>query len=171
MKFQSSFLCPIFCILLAACGLGGKKLQEDTLYTLILPNQSGSSPACAQKWQSLRVNLPVASSGLDNSRIAIRYATGKIEYYTGAAWADLLPGVLQQALVKKLTDTHVFNQVHNDAATTPSFLNLTTELRDFSVIDPATGQLHVSLQYSWTNAERSLIATTLVEKNCFTGAK
>lgn len=114
---------------ISACVPLFSKDDPERLYKLNAPALA-SSPDKAASWQ-LAVEEPVASGGLNTSRIALRPTPNEIRYFAGARWALPAPEMLQTLLIDTFERSAQLPGVGRPGASLrPDFL-LHTELRDF----------------------------------------
>jgi cholesterol transport system auxiliary component len=119
----------IFCIFLflAGCSLPPRNTGTADMFAL-LPVM-GAAPAKPAPGR-LGVAFPVTSPELDTARIALRRADGDWDYYAGARWADFLPVMVQDNIVKSIENTRIFASVTPDAGPSSDRV-LKIEIRDF----------------------------------------
>jgi cholesterol transport system auxiliary component len=81
--------------------------------------------------QQLLVELPMANSGLDVSRIALRTAPTSLAYFADVNWTDRAPGLIQTLAVESLENTGRIVSVARDTVGLRADWLLKTDLRDF----------------------------------------
>ena len=101
------------------------------------------------KVDSLKVELPECPSYLETQRVAVKRPDTALDYYQGVRWADMLPLLLQQALVGSLQGEGIYRQVVSDEVAAPTPYRLQTQIREFYVIhDQDRPQAVMVLGYS-----------------------
>ncbi len=81
-------------------------------------------------WQ-LTVDVPVAGTGLNTPRIALRRSPFSLEYYARAIWIDRAPVMVQKLLVESFDNTGKIAAAARQAVTPRADYSLITELREF----------------------------------------
>lgn len=125
-------------------------------------------------WQ-ISVEKPVASSGLDTARIALRQRDFAIEYYGRANWIDSATDMVQSLLIESLENSGRLPAVGRDVVgLRPDFV-LRSELRDFQaeLTSDTAGNVHVRLQAKLVRMpERTIFASASHEHVvAFSGAE
>lgn len=120
----------------------------------------------ALPWQ-ISVEKPVASSGLDTARIALRQRDFAIEYYGRANWIDAATDMVQSLLIESLENSGRLPAVGRDVVgLRPDFV-LRSELRDFQaeLAGETAGNAHVRLQAKLVRMpERTIFASASHER-------
>lgn len=124
---KSFILCGIFALLLAGCALSPKDLGQAYMFSLSPAKAAGK----ARTGQRLMVELPTTAPELDTHRIALVRDKGVRDYYAGARWADFLPVLAQDSLVRTLEGSGLFRTVAPDEAGLAADMVLKLEIRDF----------------------------------------
>lgn len=84
-------------------------------------------------WQ-LVVDVPVAARSLSTSRIALMRRNMSLEYYSGAAWTDVAPQLVQTRLIESFENTGKIISVGRESVSLRADYLLKTELREFEAI-------------------------------------
>ncbi len=121
-----------FCFLavasIAACTLTPKDTGKAYMFALSpAPVASATAPAETR----LVVSLPATSPELDTYRVALTRDGGVRDYYAGARWADFLPVLVQDNIVKTLERADLFKIVAADQTALEGDFSLKIEIRDF----------------------------------------
>lgn len=82
------------------------------------------------KWQ-LVVEEPVAASGLDTNRIALKPSAFEYKYFSQSRWSDRAPRLVQTLLVESFENSGRIVAVGRQAIGLRSDYNLKSELREF----------------------------------------
>lgn len=117
-------------LVLAACISVGKERPGRELYVL------QAAPAVVSKNRleaSVRVMEPEAAPGLDTRRIAVRDTPNHLTYYTGVAWAQPVPQLLQEFMIDMLSQSQAFKNVSSDQDTTFADIIVRMAVHDFEV--------------------------------------
>lgn len=124
---RNPFIFCIFCLILAGCSLSPRDM--GTAYLFSLSPVTGVRPPKILP-QRLGVGFPSAAPELDTARIALRRADGVWDYYAGARWADFLPVMVKDNIVKSIENTRVFASVTGDVGPSSDEI-LKVEIRAF----------------------------------------
>lgn len=81
---------------------------------------------------NLSVQMPTASRAVDTDRIVVARG-GRISYFSGAAWTDRLPRLLQSCMTAALQDSGAFRAVLSTQDRADSDYALTAEIRNFQL--------------------------------------
>lgn len=113
--------------LAAACSFAPKDTGTAFMFTLKPINvvQQGAAK------ETLVVALPAAPAEIDTARIAILRSGGQWDYYAGAKWADFVPQLAQQSMIKTLEAARIFKSVAADASGITGDKVLKSEIRSF----------------------------------------
>jgi len=79
----------------------------------------------------LVIDEPLASGGLDTTRIALRPNQTEMQYYAGARWTARAPSMIQTLLVESFENSGHIVAVGRQVIGLRSDYNLLTELREF----------------------------------------
>jgi len=153
-------LLMILCIPLYGCGIGERPANE--LYVLKTDMQSGHRKTVPI---NIRIAEPEMAPGLDTDRIAVMSTPNQLTYYTGAAWAQPLPQILQQFLMNTFQQSRTFKGVDSEQESITPDVILLTEIQDYEVnnnVSPPT--VRVRLTAKLVNANHKLLATIPIEK-------
>jgi len=127
--------------LLAAGCLGGLKepVAQPFMYRIDAPRlrPAGALPI------DLKVDVSHAAPGLEGSGIATRLPGQRLEYVAGARWAEVLPQLLEAALVEGLQDSGRLRSVQSDYGRFRATHTLVVDVRRFEM-DYTAGVLPVA---------------------------
>ncbi len=87
----------------------------------------------------LTIYPPVAVKTIDTEEILIKSASGRVAYFSGAAWGDRLPRLFQARLVEALANSGAFRAILTNQDRVSGDLSLAIEIRDFQVEAAAGG--------------------------------
>ena len=112
------------------------------------------------KWQ-LAVELPVAPTGLDTSRIALQRTPTTFEYYARASWTDRAPAMVQTLIIESFQNSERVAAGRAAAGLRADFV-LRTELREFQAEYSALGppQAHVWIDATLVSSPNRIIVGT-----------
>jgi cholesterol transport system auxiliary component len=112
----------------AGCQLPGAG-DPPQLFTLT-PKSNFASDLPRVDWQ-LAVEMPVASGGIDTSRIALARSSVTLDYFARANWTDTAPRMVQTLLVESFENTGRIVAVGRESSSLrPDYL-LKVDLREF----------------------------------------
>jgi cholesterol transport system auxiliary component len=114
---------------LSGCGLAGLAGPPPDLYVLS-PKSTFPPDLPNVPWQ-LVVEEPSAARGLDTDRIAIAPTELEVKYFTGAAWADRAPKMVQGLLIQSFENSQRIVSVGRQQLGLKSDFVLKSELREF----------------------------------------
>lgn len=81
--------------------------------------------------QQLLVEMPVAASGLDTARVALRTSPTSINYFARANWTDRAPAMMQSLIVESLENSGRIVSVGRDTVGLRADWLLKSDLREF----------------------------------------
>jgi len=81
-------------------------------------------------WQ-LVIEEPIASGGLDSSRIALRPSSTELKYFADSRWTERAPKMVQTLLIESFENTHKIIAVGRQSLGLRSDFNLKIEMREF----------------------------------------
>ena len=117
-------------LLLAGCtGLIPGTGQAPQLY--VLTRKTTFSPDLPSVRDQLLVDVPVATGGIDTTRIALTRSPTTIDYFANAAWSDRAPAMVQSLLIESFEQTGKIPSVARDSAVLRADYILMPELRRF----------------------------------------
>ncbi|MCA3263194.1 MAG: membrane integrity-associated transporter subunit PqiC [Telmatospirillum sp.] len=112
----------------AGCQLPGSG-EPPQLFTLT-PKSTFAGDLPRADWQ-LAVEMPVASGGIDTSRIALARSPVTLDYFARANWTDTAPRMVQTLLVESFENTGRIVAVGRESSSLrPDYL-LKVDLREF----------------------------------------
>jgi len=126
-------IAAMFCVLLGGC-VGSKPAAD----VYMLRASSGDAKQERPTRGTLKIVLPVASPGLDSSKIAVLEQSGQLSFIEGSEWSDTVPKILQNALVESFEDTGKFRSVVPDSQGVSADYSLLTDVRKFYVTRDAS---------------------------------
>lgn len=140
MKILSRALFLVLPLLLAGCMLTGQPSPINILAPAVeLPRVERAEGV---EW-SLQIQRPVADAMRDSDRLLVRRAPSRLQVYSGAAWLDSVPEMLQSLLVKSFADTESFGGVGRSGGMRTRY-SLATEVRHFEAVDE-DGRIRVDI--------------------------
>ena len=133
---------PLLCLCLAGCsGLFQSKAKPEQIYFLRAPAVATSTPAAepaaapaaagAAMPASLRVTRPLASPGLDTSRIMLVQTDHRMNFYSGSRWPAPLTQLVEALAVETLRATGAWASVEDSTSPFPSDYLLQIRVRRF----------------------------------------
>ncbi|TAL39560.1 MAG: hypothetical protein EPN97_02560 [Alphaproteobacteria bacterium] len=132
---KSFIACAFLALFLAACALSPKDLGQAYMFSL----SPAKTAAKIHTGSRLNVELPTAAPELDTHRISLVRDKSVRDYYAGARWADFLPVLAQDSLVKTLDGSGLFKAVASDQTGLAADMILKLEIRDFQAEYAKTG--------------------------------
>ena len=158
--------CTALLLSLTACGIGSRPAEE--LYILHAQKPAVSKGAVAT---TISIANPEAAPGLDSPRIAVTDAPNHLTYYTGAAWAQSLPVLIQQFLIDSFQQSGAFANVSNDQDELIPNVTLLTDIRKYEVDTTVPGPMvRIRIVATLVSASHKSIATFTVEKTAVADA-
>jgi cholesterol transport system auxiliary component len=113
---------------LAGCQLPGS--GEPPQFFTLTPKSTFAADLPRANWQ-LGIETPVASGGIDTSRIALSRTPVTFEYFARANWTDTAPRMVQTLLVESFENTGRIVAVGRESSSLrPDYL-LKVDLREF----------------------------------------
>ena len=133
---------PLLCLCLAGCsGLFQSKAKPEQIYFLRAPAVATSTPAAepaaapaaagAAMPASLRVTRPLASPGLDTSRIMLVQTDHRMNFYSGSRWPAPATQLVEALAVETLRATGAWTSVQDSTSPFPSDYLLQIHVRRF----------------------------------------
>jgi cholesterol transport system auxiliary component len=114
---------------LSGCGLAGLAGPPPDLFVLS-PKSTFPPNLPSVGWQ-LVVEEPAAARGLDTDRIVISPTDLEVKYFSGAAWADRAPKMVQGLLIQSFENSKKIVSVGRQQLGLKSDFVLKSELREF----------------------------------------
>jgi cholesterol transport system auxiliary component len=112
----------------------------------------------------LSVEVPTATAGLNNARIALRPTPTTLDYYARASWIDVVPVMVQNLLLESLDNAGRIDVLGREVVGVRADYALLTHVREFQAEydDQATPNVRVRLQARLVRLPRrtSLAATS-----------
>jgi len=111
------------------------------------PGQASAVTRASQPSGSLEVLLPAAGTGLSGEGIAVLRPGQRLDYYSGARWAEPAPALLQALVVETLRQNGRFALVEPDTGPFDAQYLLSLELTHFEAeyADSGAPTVHVEL--------------------------
>ena len=137
---------PLLCLCLAGCsGLFQSKAKPEQIYFLRAPavataapapqptDSAAAAPAAAAATipASLRVTRPLASPGLDTSRIMLVQTDHRMNFFSGSRWPAPVTQLVEALAVETLRATGAWASVEDSASPFPSDYLLQIHVRRF----------------------------------------
>ena len=126
---RREFLCLGLGAGLAGCQIPGGG-EPPQLYTLSPRKIFTARDLPRVDWQ-LVVEPPLASQGLDSSRIALQRSPLRIDYYARVSWTNPAPLMIQTLLIESLDNTGRIIGVTRESTQLRADYLLQTDLREF----------------------------------------
>ena len=115
--------------LTAACSQLPIGKPPPQMYTLT-PKSTYPSDLPEAPWQ-LAIERPTAPAGLSSARIAVAREPLTLDYYSGVAWVDDAPNMVQRLMVESFENSGRIVGVGRDGVSFRSDYTLKVELREF----------------------------------------
>jgi cholesterol transport system auxiliary component len=149
-------------VLVSGCSsLLHSSAQPEQTYYLRAP--AATPAALVGTLGSLRVELPVASPGLDSSRIMLVQADHRMNFYAASRWPGATPQLIEALSVDALRAAGAWSSVQDSASPFPADYLLQIAVRRFDADYSGGGaapEVHVVLDCSLgRRAEREVIAS------------
>jgi ABC-type uncharacterized transport system auxiliary subunit len=141
-------LCGMMALLLAACATFTPKNVGKAFMFSLKPAQVGKQAAVPKR---LIVVLPTTSPELDTYRIALVRGSGAKDYYADARWADFLPVLVQDSVIKTLERAGAYEAITSGQTGLEGDLALKIEIRGFQAEYAAKGappSIHIRMVVS-----------------------
>jgi len=113
---------------MAGCASIVPQGDAPTLYNLTPKTTLDDGPEAEFQ---LVIEEPVASGGLDTSRIVLRPSPTRLEYFADARWTDRAPIMVQTVLIESFESSQRIVAVGRESIGLRSDYNLKLELREF----------------------------------------
>lgn len=138
MKARTAVPSIVAMLLLTACAgsLLESSAEAPATYRLegeALADRGGRLPV------ALAVSRPRAPPALDGDRIAVVRGDSRFDYFAHVRWSEPAPSMLQQMLVRGLSEDGRFEAVVAAPSRVPADLLLDVELRRFEAVYPRDG--------------------------------
>lgn len=124
---------------LAACSVLPSGGPAPQLFTLT-PAKDFPPDLPSAKAQLL-IEVPVAAAGLDTERLALMRGPTMVDYFSGSAWTDRAPLMVQGLLVESFENSGKIAAVARDSLTLRADFVMETDLRQFTALYEATGDI------------------------------
>jgi cholesterol transport system auxiliary component len=125
-------------LLIAGCaGLIPGTGQAPQLY--VLSRKTTFPPELPTVRDQLLVDVPVATGGIDTTRIVLSRSPTTIDYFANAAWSDRAPVMVQALLIESFETTGKIIGISRDEAGLRADYVLMPELRRFEAIYATDG--------------------------------
>jgi cholesterol transport system auxiliary component len=118
-------------------------LKEPVPQPLVYRIEAPKVAAGAAVAADLKIDVGQVAPGLDSSGIATRWPGQRLDYVAGARWAEVLPQLLESALVESLQDSGRLRSVQGDFGRFRATHTLVVEVRRFEA-DYTSGGLPVA---------------------------
>jgi cholesterol transport system auxiliary component len=160
-------------VLLSGCSslLHSSAPPEQTYYQRA---PAATPAAAAGTLGSLRVELPVASPGLDSARIMLVQADHRMNFYAASRWPGAAPQLIEALSVDALRAAGAWSSVQDSGSPFPADYLLQIAVRRFDADYSGGGaapEVHVVLDCSLgRRAEREVIASFVAQGTASAGA-
>ena len=109
----------------------------------------------------LTIYPPVAVKTIDTEEILVKSASGRVAYFSGAAWGDRLPRLFQARLVEALSNSGAFRAILTNQDRVSGDLSLAMEIRDFEVeSSPGGSEAVVDVYVKLVDEKNNSVVTT-----------
>jgi cholesterol transport system auxiliary component len=124
---------PLLLVLLSGCSnlLHSSAQPEQTYYLRAPAATPATAAAPAARHGSLRVELPVASPGLDSARIMLVQADHRMNFYAASRWPGAAPQLIEALSVDALRAAGAWSSVQDSAGPFPADYLLQITVRRF----------------------------------------
>lgn len=132
--FAGRLLAALTALALIGGGVGCIDLApdpDDALRLYVLTAESNFAVDLPNRQAQLVIDLPIASEGLNTTRIAVRESAISISYYAGVRWVEPAPNMVQALLVESFENTGKIVSVARRGTDLRADYSLKTELREF----------------------------------------
>jgi cholesterol transport system auxiliary component len=149
----------------AGCTLFPTAQPPPRLFVLT-PKSTFSKDLPTAGWQ-LTVGLPVADTGLNTARIALRRSPVSLEYFERANWIDTAPSMVQTLLLESFGNSNRIVAVGRQSVSLRADYSLLLELREFQAEYGADGvpSARVRINVKLVKMpQRNIIASIAVQK-------
>jgi cholesterol transport system auxiliary component len=109
------------------------------LFTLTVPDSGASAPDKGVGTASLIVGRYASSASVDTARIVYQPNPNELQYYKGARWTDLAPGMVQGLTVQVLENSGAFAAVTPRGSEIRGDFLLQGDLRQFAAVKAEGG--------------------------------
>lgn len=127
MTKKTVFSCFLALVLLAACSLTPKDIGKSYMFALGPVKTARQNTADS----TLVVGLPATAPELDTYRVALLRDKKVWDYYAGARWAEFLPALVQDDMIKSIEASGLFKTVSTDQSGFSGGMLLKAEIRSF----------------------------------------
>ncbi len=93
--------------------------------------------------KQLTIEEPLASKGLDSTRIALHPHSTRLKFFANARWSERAPKMLQTLLIESFENTEKIVAVGRQSIGLRSDYTLKTELREFQVEHDADAKIYI----------------------------
>lgn len=121
-------------LLAGGCGSLASAVFSGPPQTYVLTPKSTFPPGLPRVDWQLLVEEPVASAGLDTTRIALRRAPTELDYYANVVWSTRAPQMVQTLLVESFENSDRIVSIGREAIGLRADYVLKTELREFQAV-------------------------------------
>ena len=135
------------CLVLGSCAAALELASPDPprLYELTPESTFDDLPDVEAK---LSLEVPTATAGLNNARIALRPTPTTLEYYAHASWIDVVPVMVQNLLIESFDNAAKIDVLDRGVVGVRTEYALLTHIREFQAEYDAAGtpKIRVRLQ-------------------------
>lgn len=131
----------IIVVLTSGCAL----MRPPSPISILAPHvEMRTNPDWPEVDWSLQIQRPVADQMRDSDRLLVRRAPSRLQFYSGAAWLDQVPEMLQSIMIRSFADSSRFDGVGRAGGFRTRYV-LATEVRHFEAVDDGGPDLRVEL--------------------------
>jgi cholesterol transport system auxiliary component len=119
------------CLALGACAAALELASPDPPRLYALTPKSTFAGDLPEVEARLSVEVPTATAGLNNARIALRPTPTTLEYYARANWIDVVPSMVQNLLLESFDNASRIDVLGRDVVGVRAEYALLTHIREF----------------------------------------
>lgn len=151
----------LVCGVLCGCSVGSMGGGGTSTLATYSINAPDTRAANVQRWPvQVAIQLPTAARALDTDRILVSAGSGRVSYFSDAAWSDRLPRLLHSRIAAAMQDSGAFNAVLSPLDRIDGDYTLTTEIRDFQIQVNGSSVAAVTLVAKMVNEKRGNVLGT-----------
>jgi cholesterol transport system auxiliary component len=139
-------LALVACLALGACAAALELASPDPprLYELTPKSTFGDDlPGVEAR---LSIEVPTATAGLNNARIALRPSPTTLEYYAHASWIDVVPVMVQNLLIESFDNAGKIDVLGRGVVGVRAEYALLTHVREFQAEYDGPGAPRIRLR-------------------------
>jgi cholesterol transport system auxiliary component len=136
------------CLALGACAAALELASPDPPRLYELTPKSTFADDLPEVQGRLSIEVPTATAGLNNARIALRPSPTTLEYYAHASWIDVVPVMVQNLLIESFDNAGRIDVLGRGVVGVRAEYALLTHVREFQAEydGPGVPRIRVRLQ-------------------------